>query len=94
MTLRASTPPSREDHRAQIAARLRKARIHAGMSQIGAAKHLRVSRSTILRWESGRSMPAAPSFEHALTIYGEIPGTSDPYSIQRASARSRTPRRA
>ena len=54
-----------------VAARLRAARVRAGMTPIDAARYLRVARTTIYDWERGTIVPRADRFEEALRVYGE-----------------------
>lgn len=66
----ATRSPSKPLGAKPMAARLREARIRAGMTPIDAARYLKVTRKTIYDWERGVSVPRADRFERAMEVYG------------------------
>ena len=53
-----------------LGARLRKARIDAGLTQIDAASRINVSAQTVGNWESGRNAPDATAISSLAVLYG------------------------
>ena len=45
------------------------ARVNAGMTQLEAARQMRVSKQTIINWEKGRIVPRIPEMEMLSRIY-------------------------
>ncbi len=45
------------------------ARVNAGMTQLEAARQMRVSKQTIINWEKGRIIPRIPEMEMLSRIY-------------------------
>ena len=45
------------------------ARVNAGMTQEEVAKELRVSKSTVLNWEKGKSIPRTTQMQKMCEIY-------------------------
>lgn len=53
-----------------IGDRIRKLRINAGMSQRKFARSVYVTRSTVYRWEKGKSVPYAHDVQHIAERFG------------------------
>lgn len=53
-----------------IGDRIRKVRINAGMSQRKFARSVYVTRSTVYRWENGKSVPYAHDVQHIAERFG------------------------
>lgn len=53
-----------------IGDRIRKLRINAGMSQRKFARSVYVTRSTVYRWEKGKSVPYAHDVQHIAEQFG------------------------
>lgn len=49
---------------------LEAARVNAGYTQEQAASNLGVSRSTIINWENGKTIPGIPSIHKMSQLYG------------------------
>lgn len=49
---------------------LEAARVNAGYTQEQAASNLGVSRSTIINWENGKTIPGIPSMHKMSQLYG------------------------
>lgn len=49
---------------------LKAARVNAGINQEAAAKALGISKSTIIKWESGKCAPRADKFQELCNVYG------------------------
>ena len=49
---------------------LKAARVNAGLTQEEAAKKLDISKSTVQKWEAGKSFPDAKSIEKIERVYG------------------------
>jgi len=69
-----------KDTTLRIAARLRRARELAGLSQSGVADHLGVAANTVCGWECGDRMPRAPE----LVALGELYGCTSDYLLARS----------
>lgn len=48
---------------------LRAARVNAGYSQMEAASLLGISKTTLVKWEQGRTFPDAPAIEKICSVY-------------------------
>ena len=46
------------------------ARVNANMSQDDVAKHLKISKQTIVNWEKGRTEPSMTQFRTLSELYG------------------------
>lgn len=53
-----------------IGDRIRKVRIESGMSQRKFARSVYVTRSTVYRWEKGKSVPYAHDVQHIAELCG------------------------
>lgn len=55
-----------------IGARLKEARVRAGVTQIEAAEATGVTRPTVSNWEAGRNSPCLVQFRTLLNLYGVL----------------------